>query len=689
MKLQSALELAANGLRVFPVEPNTKRPKAGMPWKEAATADPDRVQAWWKENPDFNIGIAAGAGLVVVDVDVKNEKPGLASLAMLDMLGLPESFRVETPSGGVHVYLKTLRSHANKVDSLPNYPGIDIKSDGGYVLGPGSTLDGKAYAALGEFGAVDAAPAWFESEIDTPTQRAANSNQPLVELDMPEALAKAKDWLENRAPEATLGAGSNNTTYSVAAELRAMGVSEPMALDLMLDHWNEQKSNPPWPPEKLERVVSHAFRYGQGAPGYKTAAGEFGALEIDVGKAPEGLTRQATETKAESEEKQAEKAAKELTAKPYIFADPITIPKREWLGGGKHFMRKFVSVTVAPGGIGKSSLTIAELLAMVSGKPLLGHEIEKPLTVWYWNLEDPYDELQRRIQAAIQHYGLPPDDIGDRLYVNSGRESALRIAIADKNGAKIVRPVVDAFTAEMIARRIDVASIDPFVSSHGVPENDNNGMDMVAKEWGRVADRANAAIDLVHHTRKMGGDEITSDSARGGVALVDASRSTRVLNRMTKEEAEKAGVENNRLYFRTYSDKLSMAPPADRSEWFKLESVALANGDDVGVVVPWVWPDPFQDITNDHVRRVQAALGERVWRANVQAKDEWVGVLVAEIAGLDLEVASEKERVKQMIRDWTEKKWLKVDKMRDEKGRERPVVVVGKHLQEDDFGPCE
>ena len=68
----------------------------------------------------------------------------------------------------------------------------------------------------------------------------------------------------------------------------------------------------------------------------------------------------------------------------------------------------------------------------------------------------------------------------------------------------IVRPVVDALVAEIIGQKIDVIVIDPFVSCHEVPENDNTAQDMVVKEWGRVAERGNCAVHLVDHTRKMG-----------------------------------------------------------------------------------------------------------------------------------------------------------------------------------------
>ena len=59
--------------------------------------------------------------------------------------------------------------------------------------------------------------------------------------------------------------------------------------------------------------------------------------------------------------------------------------------------------------------------------------------------------------------------------------------------------------ATIHAKQIDVVMIDPFISSHQVPENDNNAIDAVAKTWTMIADITNTAIDLAHHTRKTGG----------------------------------------------------------------------------------------------------------------------------------------------------------------------------------------
>jgi 2,3-bisphosphoglycerate-independent phosphoglycerate mutase len=90
----------------------------------------------------------------------------------------------------------------------------------------------------------------------------------------------------------------------------------------------------------------------------------------------------------------------------------------------------------------------------------------------------------------------------------------------------------------------------PHLSSHGVSENDNGAIDRVAKTWAKIAEETNCSIELVHHSRKTNGNEVTVEDSRGAVALLSAARSARVLNQMTKDEGERAGVEFRRLHFR-------------------------------------------------------------------------------------------------------------------------------------------
>jgi hypothetical protein len=371
-------------------------------------------------------------------------------------------------------------------------------------------------------------------------------------------------------------------------------------------------------------------------------------------------------------------------ATPYVWLSPEAIPRREWLYSN-HLIRGYVSATVAAGGVGKSALKISEALAMVSGKDLLGAGIRNaPLRVWLWNLEDPRDELQRRIQAAAKYFDLQADDVSGRLFVDTGREQECVIAETTRSGAIIRRPVIENLVSELTRNEIDALIVDPFVSCHRVSENDNNAMDLVSKEWGKVAGRTGSGIDLVHHTRKSGGleSEVTVESSRGGKALTDACRSVVTINRMTKEEAQRAGVDNHRLYFRAFDDKNNLAPPADTSDWYKLESVDLGNGggvlpsDHVGVARRWDWPDPLQDVTTAHLRAIQEGVSKGQWRENGQARD-WVGKVAAKVLALDTDNKAHRSRITALFKVWMANGMFVVVTSKDGKGNDRPFVEVG------------
>ena len=365
-----------------------------------------------------------------------------------------------------------------------------------------------------------------------------------------------------------------------------------------------------------------------------------------------------------------------ITATPFVWRDPATIPFREWLYG-HHLIRRFVSLTAAPGAVGKTALTIVDALALATGRDLLGTKVYgEPKRVWLFNLEDPREEIERRVVAAMIHYDIKPEDIGDRLFIDSGRDQGLCIARQDRNGAIVLEPVVDALVSALVDRRIDVLIVDPLVSSHAVSENDNGAVDAVAKAWGRVADRANCSIELVHHLKKLGDAEATAESARGAIALVAAARSVRVLNRMTRDEAEKAGLETHRGYFRAFDDKANLAPAPADSDWFRLESVQLPNGDNIGVVVPWQWPNAFDDVSVADLVAVQQAVDGKELRASPQSA-EWVGRTVAAVLGWDIDDKSDRSKVSSLLKTWIKNGALKEVEGQDAKRNRRKMVVVG------------
>lgn len=347
-----------------------------------------------------------------------------------------------------------------------------------------------------------------------------------------------------------------------------------------------------------------------------------------------------------------------IVAKAFTWPDAATIPQRKWIYGG-HYIRRFVSTTVAHGGVGKSSLVIAEALAIVTGCDLLGVTPADQLPVWLWNGEDPEEELHRRIMAAAKHYGIDGEDYAGGLFVNSGRDTEIVIAEQTKSGTTIAAPVVDAVKATILENDIGLVVIDPFVSSHRVSENDNMAIDAVAKTWTRIADETGCAVELVHHVRKTNGGEITVEDGRGAVALLAAARSARVLNSMTEEEAARWNVENRRIHFRAHNGKSNLALPSERATWFAMVSVPLGNGplgtdgDVVGVATCWHPPDPLAEFNVEHLRTAQRAVAEGgPWRASVQAKD-WVGRPIAEALGLDLDNPADRTKVKALLKTWT------------------------------------
>lgn len=386
-----------------------------------------------------------------------------------------------------------------------------------------------------------------------------------------------------------------------------------------------------------------------------------------------------------------------VVATPYIWRDPTTIKPREWVYG-RSIQRGHLRAVVAQGAAGKTILSVGEALAMVTGRNLLGQEVPGgPKRVWLWNLEDDAEELSRIIQAACKHWGITAADIGGRLFVDSALDGAiLKLATSTAaEGFTINRPLVDALTDEMKGRGIDYLHVDPFVSSHSANESDNMEIDAIAKEWALVGKNAGAGIGLAHHVSKAGAAEATALSARGAVALVNACRSVLVLNRMGEDEAKRYGIEEERRrrYFRTYDDKNNRAPPSDASDWFQMLSVSLGNGgtdegDNMGVVVPWSPPDAFENITTDHLRRVQDAVGSGAYKAHHSAGD-WVGNVIADILGMNINDKGDKARVVRMLGTWLANGALRVEERKDQNRQVKKFVVVGRAVDDHSATPAK
>lgn len=149
--LNAALAYAAQGWRVVPLHSfvdglcTCESQDCSSPAKHpltvngvyAATTNVDTIRRWWSEAAIANVGVATGNGVIVVDVDAKHN--GLQSLADLEAKHgvLPTTPTVKSGGGGKHYYFRipTGTVIGNRAGVAP---GIDVRSDGGYVVAPPS-----------------------------------------------------------------------------------------------------------------------------------------------------------------------------------------------------------------------------------------------------------------------------------------------------------------------------------------------------------------------------------------------------------------------------------------------------------------------------------------------------------------------------------------------------------------------
>lgn len=377
-----------------------------------------------------------------------------------------------------------------------------------------------------------------------------------------------------------------------------------------------------------------------------------------------------------------------IAATPYIAPAFFEIPPRPWLLG-RWLLRGTVTTVIAPGGTGKSALMIAAALSMVTGRELLGKTVWRgPQRVWLWNLEDDLDELDRQIAGCCLHHSIA-GNIAHRLFVNDAG-SSLCTAAKGRDGLVIQEPVNAALEAEIRARKIDVLIVDPFVSSHRAEENDNGQIDAIAKRWASIAREANCSVVLVHHSRKLAGQQVDAEAARGASALGNAARSVLVLNRMEKAEATRFGIgeEDRRNYFRVTNDKSNRAP-AGKADWYRLISIGLDNGgpeggDSVGVVEIWTPPDFSVSVDDDTRAKIQAEIASGEWRAHHTAAD-WAGWAVAKVIGADLNAPMERMRVKSLLQDMLAKGQLRIEQRKDASRKLKEFIVVGEPVKV----PCD
>jgi len=388
--LKAALEYAARGWPIFPCD-QKKKPLIASGF-HGATTDPAKLREWWTRWPLANPAVEPGAiGMMVLDGD-----PGVDWAEVHRALGgVPDTkMAATTPRRGDHRWYELRPGEEVRPSASRIAPKLDIRGHGSYVLLPPSRV-------VDPDKGIDGTYAWTNFPVPKPTFRTdamveackprrgrADSQEWIIEPDLPENIGAAIDWMNSdKCRPAIEGQGGDQATYDTACMMHSFGLSPETALELLSDIYNA-KCFPPWEIEALTTKVQNAYEYATSAPGNVTKA----YREAKIAQYFKPVERET------------EGGGKESTAGRYRFADRDAvdaIPDPTWLipdllTQGAH------ALLVAPRGSFKSFLAvdIAASVAVGSG-PGQGRawpEVVKPGPVLY-ALGEGRSGIKKRLRA--------------------------------------------------------------------------------------------------------------------------------------------------------------------------------------------------------------------------------------------------------------------------------------------------
>lgn len=388
----AALAYARAGLRVLPlyaISPHggcqcrrgASCPDAGKhpritEWQHQASSDEAQIRTWWRGWPDANIGVACGAEVVVIDVDVKAGAPGESSLATLaaELGDLPDSAEALTPTGGRHLVFRgdpTLRnSQAGKLAA-----GLDVRGNGGYFVAPPSRTEKgeyewRAFSSVLDGPLVPLPRAWLE-RLAAGRNGNGNGRHHAGSASVGELPAEIYE-----------GQGRNAQLFSLACGMVARGMSRVEIKD-SLDSVNYHRCRPPLDTDELGKLIDSALKYPRG---------------------------EAKPAKAPPRDQPPPAATNGTATGPEIFSAhdlaSMTFAARRW--AVPSLLSEGLTVIGGRVKMGKSWLMLGVSVAVACGGVALGNMPAECGDVLYLALEDNKLRLQDRLRTILQGAPFPP-----------------------------------------------------------------------------------------------------------------------------------------------------------------------------------------------------------------------------------------------------------------------------------------
>ena len=448
---------------------------------KAATTNETVIREWWHKQPNANIGIATGHGLLVVDIDPRH---GGSLEQLARRFSLPDTAMVQTGSAGWHlyfVYMGDLRNSAGKLGE-----GIDTRGMNGYVVAPPSLHASGNYYAWANQLPPTLLPHSLLDALSSPVKaKPYPSAQPIVlEQTTNTTLAPVTNatQLLPLAKTAAIPEGKRNSALlSMAGALRNQGATID-AINTALNAINLIQCVPPLSATEVKRIAESAGRWEQGTVSQS-------------GIVPEMFTMGRILS---------------MSLPDPQWAIPTFLPVGVTLLAGKPKM-------------GKSWLALSLALAIAENRLALGTLPVTQGEVLYLGLEDSLRRIADRGKKLLQGR-TPPENftwVGVWNQLSTGGLADIEEWLYKHKEARLV--VIDT-----------LAKVRPLTPSTSNGYSDDYAVMTPLKT---IAEDNNVAILVIHHLRKMGAPDVM-DTISGTTGLTGATDCNMVLDRERgKDEA--------------------------------------------------------------------------------------------------------------------------------------------------------
>lgn len=470
--LEAALRCARSGMIVFPLHwvddhgqcscGNPECKSAGKhPLTEHGLKDASRdetvINTWWTRWPKANIGLVTGTPNRIFVLDVDPDKGGLDSLAVLEKQygPLPETLTARSGGGGWHYYFELAEGQVIKSFAGAKIgPGLDVRSEGGYIVIPPSKTAG-LYIWIKTIRCAPL-PHWLERLVTAP----APPSQP------------HSDGQSDSIPEGQ----RNDRLISLAGTMWHRGFSlEAIKAALLID--NQRRCVPPLSESEVLKIAQSISNYprtpqNDNQQNYQPRYGPPITVE-EVSGVP--LTKVTAQ----------EFILSEIKPRPMLL-DPV-LPAQG------------LAMLYSKRGIGKTYLALGLAAAVASGGQFLRWRAPQSHHVLYVDGELPAITLQERIASILA--SIENEFVPEALqFITPDLQQRPMPNLATVQGQALIEPHLAAVHLVVLDNLSALCHCD-----------ENEGFDWLpVQNWTLSLRRRGISVLLIHHAGKSGAQRGTS-----------------------------------------------------------------------------------------------------------------------------------------------------------------------------------